>query len=341
MRSVIQVGVGSMGTVWSDCVAGSDKWEAAAYVDVDKKNLMAAAERHRMPRSRCFTDLEEALRRVEADALLDVTPQQCRKRVCTAAFRRGLDVLSEKPLADTLRNAEMLVERAADSGRTFMIAQNYRYQAAMQTLKRFIDKGRLGEIGHVGVSFHKGPRFEGFRKEMAYPLVLDMSIHHFDLIRCLLGCDIVATQATSINTPWNWNKGDATVMAQLELSTGAHANYFGSWVARGDETSWNGDWRIEGSSGVLICEQDVVYFADKPDKRRRVSLMKWPQAGQAYLLEAFARALDKGEEPETSGRRNLNSLAATYAVVQAARKKTRVTTAELLKPKGKGRRKTS
>ena len=330
MRRIIQVGVGGMGNWWTSHVAASDVWEAAAYVDTNKKNLMAAAARHRMPRSRCFTDLEEALRAVEADALLDVTPQQFRKEVCCAAFKHGLDVISEKPLADTIRNAKTIVATAAKCGRTYMVAQNYRYQPVVQTAKRFIASGRLGEVGYVGVTFHKGPKFGGFREQMAYPLVLDMSIHHFDLIRCILGGHIDAVQALSIDAPWNWNKGDATLMAQLELDHGVAVNYFASWVATGHETGWNADWRFEGSKGVLLWEKDVLTFSDKPARKRKVPFIKWPVCHQAYLLDSFAKCLDTGVEPETSGASNLNSLATTYAVVRAAREKRRVEVRELL-----------
>ncbi len=331
MRKIIQVGVGGMGLGWTDRVAESRKWQAAAYVDVSRNNLMAAAKRHQFPESLCFTDLDAALKSVEADALLDVTPQQFRRGVCTAAFRRGLHVISEKPLADSLANAKGIVAEAEKQGRTYMVAQNYRYQPLPQTVKRLVQGGKLGAIGYAGVSFHKGPKFGGFREEMAFPLVLDMSIHHLDLMRCIFDTDIVAVQALSINAPWNWNKGDATVMAAIELANGVQVEYFGSWVSTGWETTWNADWRIEGSKGVLLWQGESVAVSSSPDKKREVSPVKMAKQHQAYLLEAFGRALDDGTEPETSGRRNLNSLAATYAVVAAAQKRRRVEVAELLK----------
>lgn len=331
MRRIIQVGVGGMGLGWTDRVAESKKWQAAAYVDVNQDNLLAAARRHEFPEALCFTDLGSALKSVEADALLDVTPQQFRRGVCTAAFRRGLHVISEKPLADSLANAKAIVAEAEKQGRTYMVAQNYRYQPLPQTVRRLVQGGRLGTVGYAGVSFHKGPKFGGFREAMAFPLVLDMSIHHLDLMRCIFDTDIVAVQALSINAPWNWNKGDATVMAAIELACGVQVEYFGSWVATGWETTWNADWRIEGSKGVLLWQGESLALSNRSNEKREVRVLKMARDHQAYLLEAFGRALDEGVEPETSGRRNLNSLAATYAVVAAAQKRRRVEVAELLK----------
>jgi predicted dehydrogenase len=119
-------------------------------------------------------------------------------------------------------------------------------------------------------------------------------------------------------------------MAQLELSRGIQVNYFGSWVATGVETSWNADWRIEGSKGVLVWRDDTLRFSNKPSGLKKIPLVKWPVAHQAYLLRAFSTGLDTGVEPETSGNRNLNSLATTYAVVRAAGEGRRVMVSEML-----------
>jgi len=330
MQRIIQAGLGAMGQGWADCVAASDKWEAAAYVDINRRNLTAAAERHGMPKNRCFRDLATALRSVEADALLDVTPQGARRGLCMTAMDCGLDVLCEKPLADTLDNAVALATHAQKTNRTLMVAQNYRYQPAVQTAKRFIAQGRLGRVGYVGVAFHKGPRFGGYREQMPYPLLLDMSIHHFDMLRCILGQDIAAVQGKSVSAPWNWNKGDATVLAILETDGDVCVNYFASWVSRGWETDWNGNWRIEGEKGALIIENSDVYFSTKRATRRKVSPVKMTKTHQAWLLDGFAAALEKNLEPETSAGNNLNSLTATHAMVRAVQEQRMVLTQELL-----------
>ncbi len=331
MKRIIQVGVGGMGNVWTERVAESNKWEAAAYVDSNEVNLLAAADKHGMPNTRCFTDVMEAINEVEAEALLDVTPQQVRRSVCTTALDRGLHVLSEKPLADTLKNAKAIVDKAAKQERIYMVAQNYRYQPQPQAARKFIAEQKLGAVGYAAVQFFKGPRFGGFREQMEFPLVLDMSIHHFDLMRCILDADVEFVSGVTMSAPWNWNKGDATAMLQLEMSNGAVVNYTGSWVSTGWETPWNANWRFEGEKGVLLWENDELWFSDKPDKRRKAPVAKMKQTHQAHLLDAFAKAIDTGEEPETSGRRNLNSLAATFAAVKAMQSKRRIRVSDLIK----------
>ncbi|MFO7974298.1 MAG: Gfo/Idh/MocA family oxidoreductase [Candidatus Hydrogenedentota bacterium] len=331
MKRLIQVGVGGMGAHWAGVAAASEKWQTAAYVDTNRKNLMAAAARHGMPRSRCYTDLARALREVEADALLDVTPQQSRKEVCTAAMECNLDVLCEKPLADNLRNANTLVSRARRLGRILMVAQDHRYMPLPQTAKRFLANGKLGELGYVGVCFHKGPHFGGFREKMTFPLLLDMSIHHFDLVRFLMNTEVRAVQGATINASWNWFTGDASVMGMLELENDLCVNYHASWIAKGWETPWSGNWRFDGSEGVFLWEDDELYVSNSPAKRRKVRQLKWPVAGQAYLLDAFAQAVESRQPPETEAADNLKSLAVTHALVRAVKEKRRVELREVLK----------
>ena len=74
--------------------------------------------------------------------------------------------------------------------------------------KEFMEKGFVGEIGSVFINFQKAPHFTGFRTEMFEPLIQDMSIHHFDQIRGILGLNPVRIKAHSWNTSWSWFKGD-------------------------------------------------------------------------------------------------------------------------------------
>ena len=330
MKRIIQAGVGGMGSEWTQRVAESKQWKAVAYVDVNEETLHEAAKKFGVPKKQCFTRIEDALDATKADALLDVAPQQFRKDICCKAMERGLDVLAEKPMADTLENAKALAACAQKHGRIFMIAQNYRYQPAAQTARQLVQQGAVGNVGYVDISFHKGPRFGGFRETMPYPLVLDMSIHHFDLMRAILDSDIHSIEAVSINAPWNWYKGDGTVMALIEMENGVAVNYFASWVSTGIDTSWNGTWRIEGSHTSLIWDNDGLFLGSPPDKKDPVKLVAMPSVHQARLLELFREALDTGVEPETSGSRNLNSLAATYAAVRSAEERRRVTVREIL-----------
>lgn len=317
-RSIIQVGVGAMGRHWLEAILRSPHWELVALVDTNRETLRRVMDLYSLAGKNCFTDLEEALSKVEAEAVLDVTPPSFRKEVCLRAVSVGKHVLSEKPLADTLENAKIIVEAAEKANRLFMVSQNYRFQPAPRTIKKIISDREIGEIGYVTVSFHKGVKSPGtFRETMDYPLVVDMSIHHFDLMRFLLGKEPLTVQARSWKPSWSWFRGDPCVNCIFEFSGGFSIHYLGSWVARGFETSWNGEWRIEGSRQSLHWREEGVFLSTSPEEFQPVTLLSMPVVGLDFALEEFHSALTEERVPETAAKDNLKSLAMVYATLQS------------------------
>lgn len=317
-RRIIQVGVGAMGRHWLEAILRSQQWELVALVDTNRETLRQVMEQYSLAGKSCFSDLEEALSKVEAEAVLDVTPPSSRKEVCLRALSSGKHVLSEKPLADTLENAKIIVEAAEKAGRLFMVSQSYRFQPAPRTIKKIIFEREIGEIGYVTISFHKGVKFPGtFREIMDYPLVVDMSIHHFDLMRFLLGKEPLTVQARSWRPSWSRFRGDPCVNCTFEFNGGFSIHYLGSWVARGFETSWNGEWRIEGSHQTLHWREEGVFLSSSAEEFQPLTLLSMPVVGLDYALEEFHSAITEGRVPETSAKDNLKSLAMVFATLKS------------------------
>src|SRR5207247_4890068 len=117
----------------------------------------------------------------------------------------------------------------------------------------------LGGVASVSVQFFKGPHFGGFREEMPYPLIIDMAIHHFDMMRFFLGRDATSVYGRSWNPPWSWYRGDASAAVTLKFGGDVVVSYNGSWCSVGMETPWNANWRFECENGVLVFQDDQVY----------------------------------------------------------------------------------
>ncbi len=184
----IQVGAGGFGKVWLQVLPRNSTATLEALVDIDEATLKAAAEQVGLPADRCFTDYREAFSTVKADAALCIVPPDRHADVALAAFENGLHVLTEKPLADTMPAAVRMVTEAEAAGRTLMVSQNYRFRTWVRTMRHLVESGQFGAAEDVLVKFAKAPRFEGsFRLKMEHPLVKDMSIHHFDLMRAVTG----------------------------------------------------------------------------------------------------------------------------------------------------------
>lgn len=88
-----------------------------------------------------------------------------------------------------------------------MVSQSRRFSRQLTAFRRQI--ASIGPIGVVECEFFKVPRFGGFRDQMAYPLLVDMAIHQFDLVCDLAGCDLagcdpISVSCQSFNPSWSW-----------------------------------------------------------------------------------------------------------------------------------------
>lgn len=328
---VIQVGIGGMGDTWLRTVLQSAAVEHAALVEVNEAVARQQAEKYGLDRALIFRSLPEALAAVSADGVIDVTPPAFHREISTLALEARLPVLSEKPLASTLADATAIVQKANETGVLHMVAQNYRYHVPIQTLKQMLASGELGRVGAVTVEFFKGPHFGGFREEMAYPLVIDMAIHHFDLMRFLLESEPVSAFGRSWNPSWSWFKGDASASVSLEFANGAVVAYNGSWCSTGKETSWNGNWRLECEGGVIWLQDDRVYVQPrrdelldrggyrqfKNDEIGEVKPVEPAYVAQAHLLHEFYEAVTQHKAAATTCQDNIKSLSLVFDVIKS------------------------
>ena len=328
---VIQVGIGGMGNAWLKAIEASPNVGIAALVEIDDSVAEAQCEQYGLDRTRVFRSLDAALAATKADGVINVTPPQFHEAVSIMALAAGVPVLSEKPLADTLEAAQAIVRKANETDVLHMVAQNRRYSIPALTLKQVIDSGYLGAVGSVSVEFYRGPHFGGFREVMPYPLVVDMAIHHFDMMRYFLGRNATSIHGQSWNPPWSWYDGDASTALLLEFQDSLPVTYQGSWCSTAAETSWNGHWRFECENGVIVMRDDQVYvyysLGDWPEPEAvsrsgsndayLVTPVQAKLTDQAYLLNEFYEAITTGRTPETTAQDNIHSLAIVFAALRS------------------------
>jgi len=316
---VLQVGVGGFGKNWVRVLSESSDVELVGIADVSREALDAAREKHKLDEDVCHTSLDEALSELRPDIVVCVTPPDFHREVAEAALAAGAHVLTEKPMAGSMEDARAMSEAADAAGRRLAVAQSYRYGRAARTMQDLVKTRRVGKPGAFAVEFFRGPRMEGnFRRHMPYPLTIDMSVHHYDLMRAILGLDPVWTFARAFNPPWSWFDGAASVCQTIGFEGDLVGTYSASWCSQGLETQWPGEWRIECSEGVIVWKNDLVQAGSSADKLEEVALVEKGAVGLPGELAEFLAAIEEGREPETSAHDNLKSLAMVFGTVEAA-----------------------
>jgi predicted dehydrogenase len=298
----ILVGLGFAGWGWYRRMR--DRGLLAAVVDVNPE-MRAKMGDDPFP---FYTSLEEAFEREKADFLVNVTRPMEHTAVNLAAFDRGLPVLSEKPIAFLYEESLQVVQRANKESIPFMIGENYRRYPFFRKMKQLLEQGAIGRISTVDMSFYRYHQVE-----RSYPVHIldDISVHYLDLIRYLTGQEGKRIQSRLYNPPDSWAQGEEMLSANvwLEMDNGIVVHMLSTITARGRETQWSGDWRIEGTEGALELINREIYMT-KDGQTWRID--DWSGVDETDALDEFIASLREAREAETSGKDYLKTQALVH-----------------------------
>jgi predicted dehydrogenase len=311
-------------------VPGIKEVEAVGYVDMDPYALDVLREESRVPAGMCFESLREAIEATAPEAVLNTTALAGHVPVTRAALDFGLHVILEKPFAPSLDDARQLVDAAAVRGLKLMVSQNYRFFPAPRVIAAMVHESELGRLFEVSIDFRRystpgpnGPRRHHFEEQ---PLLVDMSIHHFDLLRQVLSREPQRVYCEAWNPDWTGFSGPPAAVASVVFEGGVVVSYRGSWISAGPVTPWAGEWRMEFENGEIVwtsaadsdVTQDRVIVRPRGGEERALVLPAMARTGGGAALAEFADAVRAGREPETSGRANLGTIALMEAAVESA-----------------------
>lgn len=323
---IIQVGAGGMGRVWLQLLIDTPEVELVGLVDLDTeaahRTLAELGRPDVTANIAVATSLSEIAGSTGAQAVVNVTVPVAHHPVNVEAMFAGLPVLCEKPIAPTVSQALSLAAASEASGQLLMTSQSRRYYPVLAEFKRAL--GALGQVGIVSTEFFMAPRFGGFRDTMDHPLLVDMSIHAFDVARYLLGTEPVSVYCDSYNPAWSWYAGDAATTAIFEFEGGVRYSFVGSWCSPGLETSWNGSWRVSGSKGSATWDGETMPKVDAENDLQQKSKADSGHETIAGSLAEFIDSLRTGRAPSGEVHSNVLSLAMVEAAVQSAQRGERV-----------------
>jgi len=327
----VVVGAGGISNAWFPPLK-TEQVDVCAVVDLRAEAAAAQIAKYDLA-AEAMTEVSAALARHQPDFVVDLTVPEAHCEVTCTALRAGCHVVGEKPLAASMAEARQMVRTAEETGRLYMVSQSRRWDARHDCCRLAVTGGAVGALTTVNCDFYIGAHFGGFRDEMPSPLILDMAIHHFDLVRFMTGHNASSVYCVEFNPRGSWYRGDVSASAIFEMDNGVVFNYRGSWCAEGCHTSWNGDWRFIGERGTLLYAGDQqphgqVVTGDEGFHRplEEVAAPESPLtvSGMHGALQEMLRFLRTGEPPQTECHDNIKSLAMVFSVIESSRTGARV-----------------
>jgi predicted dehydrogenase len=170
--------------------------ELVAVCDANETRLNEWADLWKIEKR--YTDYTQMLDDANLDIVSVCLPNALHAAASIAALDRGVHVVCEKPMAQTVTEAEQMVEAAARNGRRLMVAYNYRYRPDSQWMYRMVQSGKLGTIYHVSASWRRETGIPGWgwfgSKQMSGGgALIDLGVHVLDLGLWMMGFPKVKT----------------------------------------------------------------------------------------------------------------------------------------------------
>jgi len=172
------IGTGSMGKNHARVCSELPDVNLVGICDVDRGAAKAVAERFN---TKAFTSYPDLLR--EVDAIIIATPTSTHFDISNSALSSGKHVLVEKPICDTIKNAENMVKKAENENLVLATGHIERHNPAVAFVKEGIQKNRFGEV--ISLSSKRVSNLPGRIRDVG--VIFDFGVHDIDVMRFLSG----------------------------------------------------------------------------------------------------------------------------------------------------------
>lgn len=221
---------------------------------------------------RAYASAGELLADPAIDAVSVCVVNHAHAELSIAALKAGKHVLCEKPMAVTLAECEAMLEEAEKAGKRLLIGQNQRLAKAHVKAKELLAAGEIGRVVTFRTTFgHGGPETWSItpgsntwffdKKRAAMGAMADLGIHKTDMLRFILGQDIVRTTARLLTLDKCGADGhligvDDNAICIYETSAGAFGTMTASWTYYGAEDN---STIFYGTEGIMRIYDDPVH----------------------------------------------------------------------------------
>jgi predicted dehydrogenase len=299
-----------------------------------------------------FTDYRELIVSGQVDAINDLTTLSQHHQVGIAALEAGLHLLTEKPLALTVRAARRLVDLAEARGLTLGVVENVRQATAVRAAAWAVRHGLIGDV-QLALMGSLGGLWSPDRVAADTPWrhqrllgggggSIDIGVHQMHWMRYVVG-EVAAVSALARTlepvryrrdvTGHNTEKVDAdvddTYLATLDFANGAAGQLWWSWALHGAPLAIPGSPVVFGTAGSIAGGEIVRDDGSRESLERAfeqgLSAADREQFFPMGLRDPFAiqnldwlRAIEQGRDPETSGVEGLRDLACAFAILESS-----------------------
>ena len=298
------IGVGAMGKHHSRIYSGMKGVELVGVADVDERRAAEVAAEYN---TEAFTDCERLLKK-DLDAVSIAVPTSMHKEIALKAANYGVHMLVEKPIAESLKSADAIIDAARRENLKLMVGHIERFNPAILKLKELISAGELGQI--ISISCRRVGPYPPRIRDVG--IIIDLAVHDIDAISYLYGKRALSVYSIAGNS-FHIKEDYASILLQYEDKKSGMV-----------ETNWLTPHKIRK---LTVTGTGGVAHADYLEQ----SLEIWEEGGVREVeiekreplkneLEHFIHAIMNDEEPSPSGEEGKNTLYVAISAIESYEK---------------------
>ncbi len=287
--------------------------ELAAICDFSAERLKTAGRFY--PQATLYDTVEDFFKNTDLDVIAVSTPVATHYGLAKSALDGGRHVWLEKPMTETVAQAEELIELATRKDRVLLVDHTFVYTGAVIKIKELIEKGDLGEL-----IYYDSIRVNLGLFQQDVNVIWDLAPHDISIMDYLMPFKKLEVSATGSHYYGNGIVPKSLLTVYMENNVIAHINV--SWVSpvKIRQTMIGGSSKmilyddVQPSEKVKVYDKGVVLGHSMEELYRlkvqyRVGDMYAPKIDgeEALTLETrhFADCLMHGKEPLTGGKAGL------------------------------------
>jgi UDP-N-acetylglucosamine 3-dehydrogenase len=295
------IGAGIMGQNHIRTYSKMKGVELAGIADVDRARLDSLSKEYGCEG---YTDYNEMLKK-GLDAVSIVVPTTLHRKVALDSISAGANLMVEKPIADTVMNAECIVEAARRENVKLMVGHIERFNPAVMKMKNIIDSGELGKV--VSISTRRVGPYNPRIRDVG--VILDIGVHDIDIISYLYCAPVTEIYAIAGREIHSFEDHASILLRFANDKAGAV------------ETNWltphkTRNFTVIGTEGVGYGDymEQKVLIQDKEWTKEAKIEKKEPLLNE---LENFLQACGNGCDPLTTGEDGLHALKVAIAAIKS------------------------
>ncbi len=230
--------------------------ELLGFYDPHDETAKNVSEKYQLPRF------------VDADALMDacdvidvVAPTNYHFELCEKAIKKGKHVFVEKPLANTMEEARLLVKLVEESGIKFQVGHVERFNPAFLAIKDM-------QLNPMFIEVHRLAQFDPRGTEVS--VILDLMIHDIDIILSLVKSDVKNISASGVAV---MTETPDIANVRIEFDNGCVANLTSSRIS------------MRKMRKIRLFQKDSYIGIDFLNKKTEVIRLKEPQDSNVFAFD--------------------------------------------------------